>query len=289
MTNYGRDLQFGWFLDPSDNPATLIAAARAAARAADRAGMDLIGIQDHPYNSGHLDTWTLLSALGAATERVTLFPDVANLPLRGSAMLAKAAATLDLITGGRVELGIGSGAFWDAMVAMGATRRTPAESLRATEEAIDVIRLWWSGERAVSYPGEFYPIKGAHPGPAPAHDMGIWLGALGPKMLELTGRKGDGWLPSLSYMPPEKLADAHARIDEGARAAGRDPASINRIYNLWGNYPVNQWVDQLTAFTLQYGMNSYIFGGPPVESELRRITDEIAPAVREAVTRERGL
>ena len=60
MTDYGRDLQFGWFLDPSDNPATLITAAQAA----DRAGMDLIGIQDHPYNSGHLDTWTLLSALG---------------------------------------------------------------------------------------------------------------------------------------------------------------------------------------------------------------------------------
>src|SRR5579859_3455616 len=85
------------------------------ARLADTLGLDLIGIQDHPYNGGFLDTWTLLSALGAVTSNVRLFPNVANLPLRPPAMLAKAAATLDIITNGRVELGLGAGGFWEGI------------------------------------------------------------------------------------------------------------------------------------------------------------------------------
>lgn len=284
MTDYGRELMFGWFADPSAPPAELLAAARVA----DAAGLDLIGVQDHPYNSGHLDTWTLLSALGAVTSRVTVFPDVANLPLRGAAMQAKAAASLSLITGGRVALGLGAGSFWDAIVAMGGERRTPGESVQALEEAIDVTRLWWSGQRAVSYAGSFASVRGAHPGPVPTDPIGIWLGVLGPRMLDLLGRKADGWLPSLSYMPPSALAQAHARIDAGAASAGRDPAAIDRIYNLWGDYPVAQWVEMLTSFAVEFGMNGFVFGAPPSAVALRRITDEIAPAVREAVARERG-
>src|SRR3954451_8536020 len=77
----------------------------AIARAADEAGLDYVAIQDHPYQRRFLDTWTLLSYAGAITERVRLLPDVANLPLRPPAPLAKAAASLDVLTGGRVELG----------------------------------------------------------------------------------------------------------------------------------------------------------------------------------------
>src|SRR5215204_773252 len=80
---------------------------------ADRLGLDLVGIQDHPYQRRHLDAWTLISYLAGRTERVSFFPDVANLPLRRAALLAKATASLDLLTGGRVELGVGAGAFWD--------------------------------------------------------------------------------------------------------------------------------------------------------------------------------
>src|SRR3954470_23037079 len=79
------------------------------ARAADAAGYDLLGIQDHPYQRRFLDTWTLLSALAPQTERIRLSPTVATLPLRPPAVLAKAAASLDVISGGRVELGLGAG------------------------------------------------------------------------------------------------------------------------------------------------------------------------------------
>ncbi|MDO5683128.1 MAG: LLM class flavin-dependent oxidoreductase [Propionibacteriaceae bacterium] len=283
MADYGRELEFGWFADPAEDPATLLAAARVA----DAAGLDLIGVQDHPYNNKQLDSLALLSAMGAVTERIRLFPDVANLALRGAVLLANTAASIDRLTNGRFELGLGSGAFWDAIVALGGPRWTPGEARRATEEAIDVMKAWWS-ERSLTHDGTHFRVKGARPGPQPAHPIGIWLGVSGPRMLDLLGRKADGWLPSLSFVPPEKLPDAHARIDEGCAKAGREPSSINRIYNLWGDHSVAEWTELLTGFTVEHGMNAYVFGGPPTESFLRMVGEEIAPAVRAAVAAERG-
>jgi alkanesulfonate monooxygenase SsuD/methylene tetrahydromethanopterin reductase-like flavin-dependent oxidoreductase (luciferase family) len=99
------------------------------ARAADEAGLDLVGIQDHPYQWRFFDTWTLIAYLSARTSRIRFFADVANLPLRPPAVLAKAAASLDVLTGGRVELGLGAGGFWDAVQAMGGPRRTPGQAV----------------------------------------------------------------------------------------------------------------------------------------------------------------
>src|SRR6059058_3260812 len=165
--------------------------------AAERAGLDLVGIQDHPYQRRFLDTWSLISFLAARTERIRFFPDVANLPLRSPAVMAKAAATIDLLSNGRFELGLGAGAFWEAIGAMGGPVRSPGESVEALEEAIAVVRAMWSGERSVSLDGTYYSLSGLHPGPAPAHDIGIWLGAYGPRMVRLTGRVADGWIPTL--------------------------------------------------------------------------------------------
>ncbi len=145
---------FGLNIDPSANAVDLMF---QLARYADESGLDLIGVQDHPYNGAFLETWTLLSTLGGMTSRVGLFPNVANLPLRPPAMLGKAAATLDLLTKGRVELGLGAGAIWDAIGGYGRPRRTPAEAVAALEEAISVIRLVWrqQGSERVSFPGQF--------------------------------------------------------------------------------------------------------------------------------------
>ena len=92
----------------------------ALAGVAEAAGLELLSFQDHPYQPAFLDTWTLLSFLAARTERVRLAPNVLNLPLRPPAMVARSAASLDLLSGGRVELGLGAGAFWEAIEAMGA-------------------------------------------------------------------------------------------------------------------------------------------------------------------------
>ncbi len=201
--------------------------------AADRAGLDLVGVQDHPYQRRFLDTWTLLSYAAAQTERVTLLPDVINLPLRQPTVLAKSAASLDVLSGGRVELGLGAGAFWDGVEAMGGPRRTPKESVDALIEAVRLIRQFFDGE-TVRLDGEHYSAAGGQPGPAPAHPIGIWLGAYGPRMLRTTGRLADGWVPSLGghYMSEEQALAGHEAIDEAARKADRDPANIVRAANV---------------------------------------------------------
>ena len=122
MPDYGRELAFGTFVTPqSAQPAEAVALARLT----ERAGLDLVTFQDHPYQPAFLDTWTLLSWVAAQTERVRVSPNVLNLPLRPPAVVARAAASLDLLSGGRFELGLGAGTFWDAIEAMGGPRRSP--------------------------------------------------------------------------------------------------------------------------------------------------------------------
>jgi alkanesulfonate monooxygenase SsuD/methylene tetrahydromethanopterin reductase-like flavin-dependent oxidoreductase (luciferase family) len=291
MTDYGRDLEFGVSVEPLADPPEW--AARVA-RAADRAGLDLVGIQDHPYQRRFLDTWTLISTLVPVTERVSFFPDVANLPLRPPAMLAKAAASLDVLSGGRIEMGLGAGAFWDAVVGMGGPRRSPGEAVRSVEEAIEIMRLVWGDERSLRLDGEFYSLKGMRPGPRPVHDIGIWVGAYGPRMLDLIGRLADGWVPSLGYSPPERLSEMNRRIDEGAKRAGREPQEIRRAYNLSGNIgaegdgplegPASRWVETLTGFALEHGMDTFIYWpSGDRERQVEIFAGEVVPAVREAV------
>lgn len=137
-----RAPSFGYFLVP-----TAASPLIAAAQRVERLGLDYIGIQDHPYQRNFADTWSLLAMIAATTTTLRIFPDVANLPLRPPAVMAKAAATIDLLSGGRFELGLGAGGFWDAIEAYGGPRRGSREALGALEEAITVIRKVWSGER----------------------------------------------------------------------------------------------------------------------------------------------
>jgi alkanesulfonate monooxygenase SsuD/methylene tetrahydromethanopterin reductase-like flavin-dependent oxidoreductase (luciferase family) len=212
--------------------------------AADRAGLDLIGIQDHPYQRRFLDTWTLLSYAAARTERITLLPDVVNLPLRQPTVLAKSAASLDVLSGGRVELGLGAGAFWEGVEAMGGLRRTPAKSVEALEEAMRIMRAFLDMQPSVRLDGEHYRAAGAKPGPPPAHRIGLWVGAYRPRMLRLTGRLGDGWLPSVggSYLAEDDVPERQRLIDEAAHRAGRDPAGIVRAANV-GLDGADEWLD----------------------------------------------
>src|SRR4051794_11431038 len=219
---------FGLFVPPL---AAEHLAVRALARRADELGLELLGIQDHPYQPRFLDTWTLLATIARETEQLRLFPDAVTLPLRPPAVLARSAATLDILSAGRVELGLGAGAFWDGVAAMGGPRRTPGASVEALEEAIAVLRALWSGERAVSFEGRHYQLHGAQPGPPPLHRIGLWIGAYQPRMLRLTGRLADGWVPSSAYLAPAELGGRSRLIDEAAEAAGRSPGEVRRVYN----------------------------------------------------------
>ena len=294
MSPAAREPSFGLFLIP--NAAEYPDLLRQVA-AAEQGGLDLIGIQDHPYQRRYLDTFALIGDLLARTERLRFFPDVANLPLRPPAVLAKLAASLDVMSGGRFELGIGAGAFWDGVAAMGGPRRAAGESVDALEDAVAIIRRFWSGERSISHEGEHYQVSGLQPGPAPAHGIGIWIGAYKPRMLELTGRLADGWVPSIGGAPPEAIPEMVERIEEGAAGSGRDPSTIRRLYNVKGTIadgpasdllhgPPDHWVETLTGFVLELGFDSFVFWPEDdVLGQIERFAQEVAPGVREAVAR----
>jgi alkanesulfonate monooxygenase SsuD/methylene tetrahydromethanopterin reductase-like flavin-dependent oxidoreductase (luciferase family) len=290
-SRYGRPLEFGLSIVPASADLSL---ARALARRGDELGLDLVGIQDHPYQWRFLDTWSLLADLLALTERIRFFPDVANLPLRGPAMTAKQAASLDMLSGGRFELGLGAGAFWEAIGAMGGPVRSAREALESLEEAIWIIRAFWSGERTIAFEGEHYSIRGLHPGPAPVHPIGIWLGVGKPRALALTGRLADGWVPSLSWATPELVPDMHERIDDAAAAAGRDPSEIRRVYNIGGTIAdgptrgllsgsPEHWVETLTSFAHDLGFDTFVFwpGDEPLV-QIERFAEEVVPVLRAA-------
>ncbi|MGW3353080.1 LLM class flavin-dependent oxidoreductase [Nonomuraea rubra] len=297
MPDYGHDLKFGSFITPANaSPKEVVALAQES----EAAGLDLVTFQDHPYQPAFLDTWTLLSYVAAQTERIHLSGNVINLPLRPPAVLARAAASLDLLSGGRFELGLGAGGFWDAIEAMGGRRLSPGQAVDALSEAIDVIRgVWDAGNRArFRVDGTYYQVDGAKRGPAPAHDIGIWLGAYKPKMLRLTGAKADGWLPSLSYIPSlDQIAEANATIDAAATEAGREPADVRRLLNIAGRFgapgerflsgPPEQWAEQLAVLTLEYGFSGYILMADDAAA-IRTFGEQVAPGVRELVARERA-
>jgi alkanesulfonate monooxygenase SsuD/methylene tetrahydromethanopterin reductase-like flavin-dependent oxidoreductase (luciferase family) len=283
MADYGHELLVGTFITPQDQaPQETVALAQLT----ERAGLDLVTFQDHPYQPAYLDTWTLLSYVAAKTDRVRLSGNVLNLPLRQPAVLARAAASLDLLSGGRFELGLGAGSFWDAIVAMGGPDRSKGGAVAALSEAIDIIRAIWdtADSRGVRVDGDHYRVHGAKRGPAPAHDVQIWLGALKPRMLRLIGEKADGWLPSYGYMQEGDLQRGNRTIDEAAKAAGRDPGEIRRLLNI----PVElATVERLLPLVLEDGVSTFIVWSDDARL-IERYGTEIAPALREAVARERA-
>ena len=294
MGDYGHDLSFGIFVTPKADTAGHVL---RLARRAEAAGLDWVSVQDHPYQPAFLDAWTLLTAIAATTERVSVFPNVVNLPLRPPAVLARAVASLDILSGGRAELGIGTGAFWEAIAAMGGPRRSPRESVQALREAIAVIRALWTPGRGARLAGEHYSLAGAKPGPFPVHDVGIWVGGYKERMLRLTGELADGWLPSSPYAPPERLAAMNAVIDAAAAGAGRPPAAVRRIYNIAGSFdgggsaflqgPPKVWAEQLAGLALDEGMSGFVLMVDDAAT-LERFAAEVAPAVRDLVAAERA-
>jgi alkanesulfonate monooxygenase SsuD/methylene tetrahydromethanopterin reductase-like flavin-dependent oxidoreductase (luciferase family) len=287
--DYGQDLRFGLF--PTPNAADLDHVLLLA-EVAEVSGLDLVTAQDHPYQARHVDAWTLLAVIAARSASLRVALNVANLPLRPPVVLAKSVATLDLVTGGRADLGLGAGAFWDAIVAAGGTRLTAAESVDALREGIEVIRgVWGADGGSVRVEGGHHNVAGLHPGPAPAHPVEIWLGAYKPRMLRLTGRYADGWLPSMGYADPDALTAMNDAIDQAARDAGRDPAAIRRLYNVFGSFgdggrgitgSPKEWARRLAELAVVDGMSTFILGTDAVD-DVRRFGEEVAPLVRDLV------
>jgi hypothetical protein len=295
MADYGHELLFGTFITPIAAQAERVV---QLAQLTDDVGLDLVTVQDHPYQQAFLDTWTLLSVIAAKTTRVRVMPNVVSLPLRPPAVLAKSAASLDVLSDGRVELGLGAGPFLEPIAAMGGPRRTVGQNIAALEEGIEIIRaMWRAQDGAVRVDGEHYRVWGAKPGPAPAHQIGIWVGAVKERMLGLTGRLGDGWSVSSPYAGPEQLPAKNRVIDQAAEEAGREPSAIRRLYNISGSFdgtgaeflqgPPAVWAEQLAELSVTDGMSAYILASDD-PTTIRRFAAEVVPAVRELVAQERS-
>jgi alkanesulfonate monooxygenase SsuD/methylene tetrahydromethanopterin reductase-like flavin-dependent oxidoreductase (luciferase family) len=297
MTDYGHPVRFGVSIDPS---AADFAAALSLARQADRAGLDYLAVQDHPYQAGYLDAWTMLTYLLARTERVSVVSDVLDLQLRPPSIAAKAAASLAAMAGGRVQLGVGGGASAQGIAAMGGQPRCGADMVAFTDEAIQIIRRALRGE-AVQASTLHHRIAGYQAGPVPPEPVGVWAGSQGPRMLAVTGRAADGWICPLNiYVSPEEVPGRQSAIDQAARDAGRDPRQIRRVYNVIGTIgpyrrgtglvgTADHWVSTLTGWAAGLGFDTLIFWpatDPPAQLEV--FTSEVIPAVRAEVARLRG-
>ena len=271
MSPSRRPLEFGVSVLPTSDG---VDAARRIVRAAEEGGIDLVGIQDHPYQARFLDTWFLIATLLAETRRLRFFPNVANLPLRHPAMMAKQAATLDVLSG----------------------RRSVGESVDALIEAVEILRRAWSGEEEVTFEGRHYRIEGFQPGPPPAHRIEIWLGAYKPRMLRVTGRLADGWIPSMGYLPPDELGARSNAVDEAAREAGRDPAEVRHAYNVSGaitdgergdgplDGPTEHWVETLSGWAERLAVDTFVLwpSGDDPAAQVERFARDVVPAVRRA-------
>lgn len=298
MTDYGHDLLFGSFVNPVARPAQH---AVDLAIASERAGLDLVTFQDHPYQPSFLDTSTLLTYVASKTERVAVGGNVTSLPLRPPLGLARTAATVDRLSGGRFRLGIGAGAFWDGIAAMGGRRLSPGQGTLALQEAIGLIRDAWDPDQTgpLQHEGRFYRVTDGDRAPVAHGPIPIWVGSYKPRMLALTGALGDGWLPSIEYIEGgvHGIAEANAQIDDAALEAGRDPAAVRRLMNFMRanlartgqgflDGPPQAWVDRLTMLALDHGFSAFMIAGDD-PTTIARFGAEVAPAVRENVEQAR--
>ncbi|HWB21935.1 MAG TPA: LLM class flavin-dependent oxidoreductase, partial [Gaiellaceae bacterium] len=260
MTDHGRTLEFGTFLFPNVSDAgDLIGVAQLA----EELGYDFVAAPDHPYRADYVENWTLLSAIVGATESIRVFPDVVNLALRQPAVIAKSAWTLNALAPGRIYLGLGTGALWDEIAAIGGPVWSPRDAFEHIEEAVEVIRLFWSGEPEVSFAGQHYRLTAATPPPLVSPAIPLWIGCAKPKMRRLIARSADGWIPNNDEgIEVENLTNVSNHLDEELVAAGRQPADVRRMFPsarkkiqarserfLFG--PPEQWVEELTMLALE--------------------------------------
>ncbi|CPT98204.1 luciferase family protein [Mycobacteroides abscessus] len=176
----------------------------------------------------------------------------------------------------------------------GGIERSPAESLGALDEAIQIMQQTWATDAPgpVLMDGTYYKIIGSSRGPAPLHKINIWVGGYKPRMLDLIGRRADGWLPSLSYLPggAEDLTHLNRLIDNAATAANRRPTDIRRILNLDGHFSSRRqgflhgtprsWAQDLAELSSHYGISGFIFATDD-PSTIQRIATEVVPETRQ--------
>jgi alkanesulfonate monooxygenase SsuD/methylene tetrahydromethanopterin reductase-like flavin-dependent oxidoreductase (luciferase family) len=279
------------------------------AQQADRDGLDLFSLSDHPYIGGRLDAYAAIGFILGRTERIAGLANVTNVPTRPAPMLARAVTSLSALSGGRIVLGMGAGGLWDRISAMGVPLLSPGDAVAAFEEAIVLVKLLSGGGPPVTFKGRHYQVDQIEPAPVAAPP--VWTGSVGRKSLAATGRVADGWIPGhAADWLSERYRTSRQVIDEAAAAVGRDPGEIRTVFNFpgritdralpatrdrdgrWIGGSVGQWVEELTGAVLEHGASGFTLFSAGHDAPdlvfLGRWAAEIVPAVREAIAKESG-
>lgn len=272
--------------------------AVADAQRAEELGFDYLGSGEHLFF--HVSTpnsFALLAAAAGATSRVQLVSTVALLPLYPAPLAAKLAVTLDLVSGGRFELGVGAGGEYPAEFE--ACGVDPATRFRRVDEGLAVIRRLFTGER-VSFRGEFTQLADVALDPPPVRPGGppIWLGGRKSGAIRRAGRYADVWMPYM--VDPERFATSLRAVRESAAEHGRRPTAVTGALFLWACVDADgDWARQtgVEAVSRTYHQDfapladRYLLLGKP--SDAARRLEEFASAgvrtvmIQVAVTSER--
>jgi probable F420-dependent oxidoreductase len=219
-------------------------AVRSTAQLAEASGFDSVWVSDHLFLDwskyggsseprGALECWTTLGGVAGCTERVRIGSMALCNDFRNPALLAKMAATLDLLSGGRLELGIGAGWYEPEFRAAGIEMDPPATRIRRLGEAVEIVRALLRGEE-VTFKSDNYTIDGAICRPLPRQDPPprVWIGGKGDLLLKTAARHADGW--NFSWIGSIDAYEERSRAaDRACEDAGRAPADLARSVGVY--------------------------------------------------------
>ena len=264
-------------------------------------GFDSVWVADHfvdPYepDSPWFEGWTLLAALASQTKRIRIGTLVSSIPLRNPAMLARQALTVDHISNGRLELGLGTGVPWDPAYSMiGIDNWPPQERIARFREAVEIVNRCLRN-RVTTYEGRYYQLKGAvmRPPPVQRPRPPITIGATGKSMLEITARYADAW----NSVPGEWRAPLNTKLectrqrnellDEYCREIGRDPQTLRRSVLVFGSeaetvFNSTDTFDAVVKCYRDVGITEFIFYYPFNHEQIpvfEKIAREVIPKLR---------
>lgn len=235
-----------------------------------------------PYFEG----WTLLAGLAAMTERIRIGVLVSCNTFRHPALLAKEAVTVDHISNGRLELGLGAGWYRPEHEQYGIPFPANAELVGRFAEAVEIVDALMRDE-VVSYEGQYYQLREAafRPGPIQRPRPPLTLGAHGPRMLGIVARHADAWN---SFGTPDEMRERNAILDEQCARIGRDPGAIRRsLYGWAAMLPYDPWAsvgafEEVIGRYREVGVDEFIIDQPPVEQFpiVERVAADVLPKLR---------
>ena len=243
----------------------------AVAQHAEQTGWDGVYLADHfmgdagapwPVEIPTLEATAALAALAVATERVRLAPLVLGITYRHPAVLAKWAATVDHVSGGRLLLGVGAGWQENEHEQYGIALGSPGERIERFEEALRILRGLLTEERT-TVEGRFYEVRDALAEPKPVQArLPILVGGKGDRMLGVVARHADEWN---MWSDPAQFAERSAVLDQRCERAGRDPATIRRSSQAL--ISVTDDPERIRTFTERVAPRPAVAGPPPQIAE----------------------